>query len=147
MIEFSKPINQLAPSDFKKFKVWEYKRSTDGDETWVRPIKRIPVTKTIGRIIATEVTLANGETRWALIGNVDAGNPRLTKHFATVSIMVNDGRFHLTRYHDHDYTDRGPDQLAKFLGLAKENVFPISYDLRLLDLQSNLSICRLIDRM
>jgi hypothetical protein len=36
----------------------------------------------------------------------------------------------LARYHDFDYSERGPRALAEFLGLDLSQVFPITYDLR-----------------
>jgi hypothetical protein len=37
---------------------------------------------------------------------------------------------HLARYHDFDYTTRGPDALSLSLGLGVDEVFPIFYDIR-----------------
>src|SRR5262249_59029714 len=55
---------------------------------------------------------------------------RLTTHFLTLSVE-RDGRwFHVARYHDFDYEERAPEKLAAFLGLAVNEVFPITYDLR-----------------
>jgi hypothetical protein len=64
----------------------------------------------------------------AIIGNIDLADPRLSKHFLTISIEQGGRWFHLARYHDHDYGERGPEQLASFLGLQVEAVFPIAYN-------------------
>src|SRR5687768_12561741 len=93
-----------------------------------RPVRRTPVAKLTGKMVASRVTLANGHKPWALIGNVDLNNPELTKHFVSLSIENEGLWFHLARYHDHDYAARGPQQLAAFLGLPVGAVFPISYD-------------------
>ena len=67
----------------------------------------------------------------ALLGNIDATNPRLTEHFLTLSVYRGDGAvFHMARYHDHDSGERGPDALAEFLKMKKEEVFPITWDVR-----------------
>ena len=47
----------------------------------------------------------------------------------TISIERGGRWFHLARYHDFDANERGPQQLAAFLDLTIEDVFPISYDL------------------
>lgn len=61
--------------------------------------------------------------------NIDVENPRLTQHFVTLTIHREDGEvFHLARYHDMDFSERGPSQLAAFLDLTKGDVFPISWD-------------------
>jgi hypothetical protein len=66
----------------------------------------------------------------ALIGNYNVTNPRDTQHFLTLSIERGGEWFHLARYHDVDFTDRGPEALARFLGLHVDDVFPISVDVR-----------------
>jgi len=124
-----KPVDGLTVADLRAHPVWEY-TSGGANETYVRPIKRIPVTSLTGKEVGTEVTLANGDRVWALIGNVDSANPRLTTHFLTLSVERDGSWFHLARYHDFDADKRGPIQLAAFLGLAVHDVFPISYDLR-----------------
>jgi hypothetical protein len=100
------------------------------DDTTVRPVKRIPVANLTGKVVGVQAVLANGGRVWALLGNVDSSNPRFTQHFLTVSVE-RDGRwFHLARYHDYDRDQRGPEELARFLGLALSDVFPLSYDIR-----------------
>ena len=83
-----------------------------------------------GKVVGTQVTLANGQHAWALIGNIDATNARLTEHFLTLSIERGGCWFTLARYHDFGYTENGPDALAHFLVLPVDAVFPISYDVR-----------------
>src|SRR5262245_18919500 len=125
-----KAVDSLTPVDFEGHRVWEYRRGRGGVDTYVRQVKRTPVTNLTGRRVATRQDLANGDRRWALVGNVDPTNPRLNKHFVTISIEDSGRWFHLARYHDHDYAARGPSQLARFLRLSQEAVFPIRYDLR-----------------
>jgi len=86
-------------------------------------------TNLTGKLVGMQVVLANGTPVWALMGNVDASNPRLTAHFRTLSVERGGTWFHLARYHDFDANERGPEQLATFLDLAVDDVFPISYDL------------------
>ena len=38
--------------------------------------------------------------------------------------------FTLSRYHDFDYSQSGPEALSNFLRMDVDQVFPISYDLR-----------------
>ena len=124
-----KPVDALTVVDLREHSVWQYTRRGPGDETWVRPVKRLPVTNLTGKLVGTQVVLANGTPVWALMGNVDASNPRLTAHFRTLSVERGGTWFHLARYHDFDANERGPEQLATFLDLAVDDVFPISYDL------------------
>jgi hypothetical protein len=111
--------------------VWQYtNREGGGDETYVRPVKRIPVSNLTGKVVGTQVLLANGQTAWALIGNVDPANARLTEHFMTLSVERDETWFTMARYHDLDYPEKGPVALARFLELPVDEVFPIIYDIR-----------------
>lgn len=125
-----KTVDSLTVEDLSAHPVWQYVSNDESDELSVRPVKRLPVSKLTGKLVGLEVALANGGKVWAVLGNVDADNPRLTQHMLTLSVE-RDGRwFHAARYHDFDHEQRGPVQLAAFLGLEVEAVFPIAYDLR-----------------
>jgi hypothetical protein len=126
----SKPVSALSASDLAEHPVWRYSRDDDRGEPTVRPISRLPVSSLAGKLVGTKVRLANGNEAWALIGNIDSQNRRLNQHFVTLSIELDGRWFHLARYHDHDYDERGPEQLARFLGLGVDEVFPIAYDIR-----------------
>lgn len=82
-----------------------------------------------GKLIGTQVKLANDSYVWALIGNIDLNNPKITQHFITISIEKNEKWFTLARYHDIDYDTNGPEAIAKFLSLEVNQVFPIYYDI------------------
>lgn len=130
MIENVKPVDSLRVADLQAHPVWQYTNREGADETFVRPVKQVPVANATGKVVGTQVVLANGQRVWALIGNVDPMNAKLTEHFLTLSVE-RDGRwFTLARYHDFDYAERGPEALARFLGLSVDAVFPIAYDIR-----------------
>jgi len=135
------PIDSVSYDAFKKGGVWEFlPESQDRDETWIRPVPRVPVKDLSGRLVATEVVLANGRKELALLGNVDLENPKQNEHFLTISIVYPSGsRFHLARYHDPTYKKEGPGGLAKFLGLKTDEVFPIHYDIS--SMARGLSVC------
>jgi hypothetical protein len=130
MIDNIKPVESLTVADLAANPVWQYTNSDGGSDTFVRPVKKIPVKSLTGKVFGAHVLLANGSQVWALIGNVDATNPRFTEHFLTLSIERGGKWFALARYHDHDFTVRGPEALARFLGLQVDDVFPISVDVR-----------------
>jgi hypothetical protein len=130
MIEHLKPIESLTAADLLAHPVWQYTNRDGACETFVRAVKRLPVKNLTGKVIGTQVRLANGRQVWALLGNLDVSNPKLTEHFLTLSIERDGDWFALARYHDFDYTDCGPDALARFLGLNIDEVFPICFDVR-----------------
>lgn len=126
----SKRVTALSAADLAARPVWKYSREDDEGEPMVRPVARLPVSTLAGKLVGTKVRLGDGTEVWALIGNIDTHNGRLNEHFVTVSIE-RDGRwFHLARYHDYDYLERGPEQLAAFLSTRVDAVFPIAYDVR-----------------
>jgi hypothetical protein len=126
-----KDVSQLTSADFRAHPVWRFTGSDKSGETLVTPIKRLPVKSLSGSIVGCEVKLASGEKIVAMLGNIHADNARLTEHFMTLSVLRVDGEvFHLARYHDFDFNERGPAALAEFLKMKKENIFPIAWDIR-----------------
>jgi len=130
MIENVKPVDSLQVADLQAHPVWQYTNREGVDETFVRPVKRLPVDCLDNMVVGTQVILANGKRVWATICNVDSTDAKVNEHFLTLSIERNGRWFTLARYHDFDYTDRGPAALAQFLGLSVDQVFPIAYDIQ-----------------
>lgn len=124
-----KKIENLTVNDLEESPVWQYANSDQTGETMVKPMRKIPVKTLTGKVVGTQVRLANGEKTWALVGNVDVTNSRLTEHFVTLTFEKDGAWFTLARYHDLDYSRNGPEALAIFLGKDVSQVFPISYDL------------------
>ena len=82
-----KPIDRLTAADMATFPVWQFADARGrSNGVLVRPLRRLPANNLAGRIVATRITLADRRTRWALIGNVDVADARLTKHFLTLSV-------------------------------------------------------------
>jgi len=125
-----KAAESLTVSDFEAHPVWQFVNNDVLGETMVKPVRKLPVVELTGKIVGTRVDLANGGKAWALIGNVNPWNPRKTEHLVTLSIERGGEWFHLARYHDFDYEERGAEALSLFLGLGVDEVFPISSDLR-----------------
>ena len=125
-----KNVTKLSPSDFEAHPIWEYlPEHQNNDETFVVPVQTILVEDLSNRLVACRVQLASEMSMWALLGNIDLTSERMTNHFLTISFRKDKNWFHLARYHDPDYAQRGPIALAKFLGMPGKAIFPISYDL------------------
>jgi hypothetical protein len=130
MMKNMKSIEALDISALQEHAVWQYANADAANETLVRPIKRLPVARLAGKVVGTQVRLANGTCVWGLLGNIEESSARLTAHFLTLSVLQDRRRFTLARYHDFDYVENGPDALAHFLDLPIDEVFPIAYDIR-----------------
>ena len=130
MIQNAKPAELLTVTDVAASPVWEFANIDDVGETLVVPVSNLPARDLLGMLIGTQVRLANGTRVWAILGNVDSNDPRTTEHLLTLSIEHRGKWFHLARYHDADYAERGPGALASLLDMQLEDVFPISFDLR-----------------
>src|ERR1041385_1684431 len=102
MTTLIKNVDELTIGDLKAFPIWEFINVDEVGEMAVRPIRRIPGKSLDGRLVGTQVRLANGTTVGADIGNIDAKNPKSTKHFLTLSVHRNGRRFTMARYHDSD---------------------------------------------
>lgn len=122
-------IENLSVDDLNKHPVWEFTGNDKKGELTLKPVEKIPVKTLDKRIVGTEVQLHNGTKVIGILGNVSVESRQRTQHFLTLSIVTASKRFVMARYHDHDWKGRGPDQLAEFLGLRVEDVFPISYNL------------------
>ncbi len=125
----AKLVEALTIRDLEVHPVWQYVNSDCLGETAVRPVKRMPVSNLVGKIFGTKVRLQNGESVWSIIGNIDNRNARITEHILTISIFKDGRWFTLSRYHDPDYSEMGPEALASFLGFGVDEVFPITYDI------------------
>jgi hypothetical protein len=129
MIENLKHVDALQVADLQAHPVWQYANREGGDETLVRPVRRGLVSNLAGKLVGTQVTFSCGQRTWALIGNVHPNNMRLTEHFITLSIERDGKWFTLSRYHDFDYAENGPEALSHFLDLPVDELFPIAYDI------------------
>jgi hypothetical protein len=126
-----KDVTKLTPADFRAHPVWKFSDSDEPSETAVEPVKKLPMKSLAGALAGVEVTLACGKKVPAFLGNIEVDQPKPTEHFLTFSVFGERGEiFHLSRYHDFDYQDHGPDALAAFLKMKKEEIFPIAWDVR-----------------
>ena len=125
----SKPVDKLNEKEIKEFPVWQFTNSDVPDETYVFPLKKLPVKSLSNRIVFTEFTLANKHKLFGSIANVSLENQRLNQHFISISILKNEDWFHLARYFDFDYNERNPNALAKFLNIPIDDIFPLSIDI------------------
>ena len=124
-----KSIDELTENDFIQYRVWRFVNDDSNGELVVSAIKKLPVKDLSGKVVFAPVQIANGNTMYAMIGNIQIQNPELTKHFMTISLYKDNRWFHLARYHDPDYSSHGPSSLANFLGLKECDIFPIAYDI------------------
>jgi hypothetical protein len=127
-----KPVDELAVADLERSPVWQYDldREGDHDETWVRPVKSLPVTDLSNRVVGTVARLACGEGVFCLLGAISLDDARCTRQFLGFTAFGKDEeRFDLARYFDSDYNSHGPEALAKFLEKTVADVFPVVYDI------------------
>ncbi len=127
----ARPVDALTVADIREAPVWEFALCEElyPDETYVTPVRALPVLDLGRRVVGTQVLLRNGKCCWAILGGIDLSSLRRTQQCRGLSLSCEGKWFHLARYHDADYSEHGPDQLAKFLGLTRSEVFPISYDI------------------
>ncbi len=129
----ARPVDQLTPGDLARHPVWEYahdEESVEGrDETWVRPVTRLPISDADNRVIGTTVRLSGGRELVATLGNLDVARPDKTRQFLVLMVYgPGDTSFGLARYFDPWFERCGPAALAAFLGLPLDEIFPIAYD-------------------
>lgn len=121
-------VDDLGVEEISTYPVWEFDEDDEYDQ-YIHPVRDLPVKSLDCRLVGTRVRLANGQKRWAMLSNIEPNSLRQTRQFLTIGIEDGGKWFHLARYHDVDYEDRGPEKLAGFLGMNVEMVFPLSYDI------------------
>ena len=125
-----KTVDEQTESDFRKWPIWEFCNDDSPDETAMSPVKKTPVDHLMGRVIACEMALANGQRVFGVLSNINVRNLRKTQQYRGLTVFRNQKKFSLRRYFDTDLRQlRGPEQLAQFLGLPISDVFPITYDI------------------
>ena len=128
----AKPVAALTAEDLARHPVWVFDGDAEsapgGDETWVVPIRDLPVADLANRLVAASLRVG-GRPVLGLLGNVSLHDARMTREFLTLSVLHDGAWFHLARYHDADFDRRGPAQLAARFDLPVAEVFPIRYDI------------------
>jgi len=59
MMKTLKPIESIEVRDLEAHAVWQYANVDGGNETLVRPVRRLPVARLAGKVVGTRVRLAN----------------------------------------------------------------------------------------
>ncbi len=121
------------PADFREYPIWRHmleEEGKSGRDDLMAPVTQLPVYHLKNKVIGVQVRLANGQMIWARLSNVHIGYLRRTEQSLFCSLEKDGEWFNLARYFDPWYRRHGPEDLAKFLGLPVDEVFPISYDLR-----------------
>jgi hypothetical protein len=128
-VEGPKPVEALTLFDLKSYPVWRFVDDDSLPETSVQPVQAFPVADLRGCVVAVELRLASGSSAWGILGNLDLASAERTAHFLALSVLHREHWFHLARYHDPWSAERGPNELASFLGMAVHEVFPLTYDI------------------
>jgi len=130
---FAKDVGGLNQRDFNRYPVWEFQVGAEflpwRDETWLSPVKRLPVDSLDNRLVGTRLKLANGQTVRGILGNISLRNARATRQFIDVEISHNGKSYQLQRAASPMHPYLNAQGLADALGLRIEQVFPITYDL------------------
>ncbi|HKD21627.1 MAG TPA: hypothetical protein VKB71_06420 [Rhizomicrobium sp.] len=123
-----KNMEQLTPSDFAAYPVWEFALDLEEvDDLAMRPVTTLPVHDLANRTVGIEVRLANGSMLWAGLGNIVLNDPGRTKRTLVASFYIGGQWIPLSRSVNAEMY--GPDALARRLGLRTKDVFPITYDI------------------
>jgi hypothetical protein len=129
----AKPVTSLMAQDLARHPVWEYDLGNETrpgrDETWVVPVKALPVSDLSNHVVATALHLRNGQVLPGMLGCVSLQDTFSNQQFLLASVWHENEWFHLARYYDFDPEKNGPAALAALLSLPVEQIFPIAYDI------------------
>ena len=133
MARDAKSFGELTVEDLRRFPVWESDLANEGqpgrDETWVKPVKRLPVKSMANRVVGTMLRLANGSTLFGLLGNVSLNHVRKTRQFIDVTFFHGKRAFYFSHADYPVIKKTGAAALSRFLSLQEEEIFPLTYDL------------------
>jgi hypothetical protein len=128
----AKPLSKLTARDLARFPVWEFDNGSETlrrrDESWVVPVVDLPDTNLSNRVVSVTLQFGRREAL-GILGNVDLDDVLATREFATLSVRRGRSWFHLLRYFDPGYEQRGPQMLAEFMEIPLSDAFPIRYDI------------------
>ncbi|MFN7733469.1 MAG: hypothetical protein ACK5OB_16350 [Pirellula sp.] len=119
-----KAVDTLTQHDLEKHRVWRF--ANNREEWTLKPVTRLPCVDLKNKVASTKLMFADGSVHWGLVGNFDVEDRASNEHFLTVSILHEGRWFHLARYFDHDFSERGPEALAAFFSKSMDEIFPIS---------------------
>ena len=127
--ETRKPIDQLTCEDLRAFPVWEFATDEEGvegpDETWVRPLRTNRISKDAWSLsVASDFISPNGATFEGIVDVTTAVDDP-----CPAACLIVAG--------EYMYIDGAPGSLerqvlAKKLGGAEVDMFPLKYTLRVL---------------
>ncbi len=124
-----KPVVTLTRADFLAFPIWEYcdENSTPGqDETWVRPVDTQTVPRQSYAIVAAEFRAACGGV---YEGSIAVSWLQEPAEFFNGMILHEEDRF-LIPDPELVFFDRALAQLMEGLGLTENQLFPLSFTLK-----------------
>ncbi len=143
-----KSFSTITPTDLLRHPVWEFANDSEhanDDETFLRPCHDLPIDDFGNRIVGTIATLANGDRVPIILQNVDLQSPFKTEHLVSITMFNKKGKaFPLARYHDIALDAYGPEQLAAFMRLSVDEIFPIEYDISELAIGDRDCVCRVV---
>lgn len=129
-MKIRKSVNALTAEDVRAHPAWKFVNDDSLGERVVEAADELPLESLTGVVVGTQVKFANDETRWATLFNVSSSEPLPTEHFLSLCVLHETKWVPLARYHDVDYSIRGPAAFASVIGLEIDDIFPISYDIR-----------------
>lgn len=139
-LESRKPNTKLTRADFEAFPIWEYVLDEEGDdgrdETWVRPVDRMQIPRNqYSLLVATDFTTAGGRNLFGFMVITTARDPIEI----TPGVIIGRGLYlvlpTLTRREavrkKAPWQLKDRDDLIRKLRLKEDELFPLSYDVRL----------------
>ena len=122
-----RPVDMLDDKDFALSPVWTFDVVGHSEsDTLVTPVAT-PVSHLFNRVVGTRVRFSNGDSSWAVLGEIDPDDTVWNSNFLGLTIIHGKSRFPLARYHDF-FQDARPKQSSFFFGVKRKS--DISYFLR-----------------
>src|ERR1039458_7061739 len=139
-MKIRKAVDKLTVADLVAFPIWEFAIDEEGvegqDETWVRPVKRKHVpSEAYSQLVAADFRTAKGEQLQGFMMVTTAGNIKVRPGGVVgrgIYLVLPDMSEERARKDGLHWVMRFREDLLKRLRSSEEEVFPISYTLRVL---------------
>lgn len=96
----------------------------------IAPVESLPPKTMQSIVVGTEVQLADGCRKWAILQNLSLAGQKVNDHLLNITLDVDGSWFPLARYHDPWNETYGTKKLAELLDRKLDEIFPIKYDFR-----------------
>ena len=135
-----RPLNEITATELLTAPAWSYTPSKDG-RVWLKPVGSKRLRTFNNRMVTCQFHTPSGEAIWGLVEGIHPDLPLFSKHWRKAYLLRSDGKwFELARYHDYNWSTKGPERCAYFFRSTVHAMFPLRFDISHLSATASSSL-------